>query len=216
MSEHVPADRALSIAALDEGDTEKVLARSHAAACSDCERLIREGERMVSLLERSEPPVTVTAELSERVRRAVFAPAPAVAPARAAEPTPAAEPPHARWQPWTWAAGAALSALLIWLDVRPGELAHAGNGIGCLLFENGYALATCAGAALWARTRGRQIDPWTGSVVGLAGALVGQLFLRTHCQAAHAALHLLTFHLVGVALGTALGALSVPLLTRPR
>jgi hypothetical protein len=204
MSEHVPADRALSIAALEEGDTEKVLARSHAAACSDCERLLREGERMVSLLERSEPPVTVTAELTERVRRAVFAPA------------PAAEPAHARWQPWTWVAGAALSALLIWLDVRPGERAQAGDGIGCLLFENGYALATCAGAVLWARTRGRQIDPWTGSVVGLGGALVGQLFLRTQCEAAHAALHLLSFHLVGVAIGTALGALSVPLLTRSR
>jgi len=204
MSEHVPADRALSIAALEEGDTEKALARSHAAACSDCERLIREGERMVSLLEQSEPPVTVTADLTERVRRAVFAPA------------PAAEPARGRWQPLTWVAGAALSALLIWLDVRPGEVAHAGGGIGCLLFENGYALATCAGAAFWARTRGRQIDPWTGSVVGLAGALVGQLFLRTHCQAAHAALHLLTFHLVGVAIGTALGALSVPFFTRAR
>lgn len=204
MTDHVPADRMLMLAALEDSDPEKLQARSHAEACSDCERLFREGERMVSLLEQSETPVTVSTELTARVRRAVF------------ESAPATERSAKRWQPLIWLAGASLSALLIWFDVHPGEGLTIGNGIDCLLFENGYALATCAGAAIWARSRGRQIDPWTGSVVGLAGALVGQFVLRTHCEAAHAALHLLSFHLIGVAIGTALGALSVPLLTRAR
>jgi hypothetical protein len=204
VTDHVSAERVLLIAALAETDPEKLQARSHATACTDCERLIRDGERMVALLDRSQPPVLVSTELADRVRRAVFASAPAT------------EGAHKRWQPLTWLAGAALSALLIWLDGRPGGSLAGSGGVHCVLLENGYALASCAGAAIWARTRRQQIDPWTGSVVGMAGALLGQFLLRTQCEAAHVALHVLVFHLLGVALGTALGAVSVPLLTRVR
>ena len=64
-----------------------------------------------------------------------------------------------------------------------------------------------SGCANWRdRQRGQKLGPLRASVVAVTGALAGQAVLRMHCEAPGAALHLLAFHLVGVALATALGA----------
>jgi len=44
---------------------------------------------------------------------------------------------------------------------------------------------------------------------------VGQTLLRVRCEAHDAALHLLAFHLLGVVIATALGALAGKFLARP-
>jgi hypothetical protein len=54
------------------------------------------------------------------------------------------------------------------------------------------------------------------SVLAMSGALLGQVLLRTRCEAADAALHLLVFHGLGVVLASALGALAGRLVSRAR
>jgi hypothetical protein len=202
VTQHMSTKRAVFLASLAESEPAKRKARAHAAVCASCAKLLQESEQLLALIDHSaQPMLAVDTQLAERVRHAVFGAAPA---------------PRRRW-PWlAWLSGGALSALMIWLDVRPNAALGPGTGLDCMLWENGFALATCVAGAIWARTRERAIDPWTGSVVGMSGALLGQLFLRTHCEAAHAGLHLLTFHLLGVLIGTSLGALVAPALTRAR
>jgi hypothetical protein len=207
MTEHVTHKRALYLAALPESEPAKQRAREHAASCTSCARLLQEGGQLLSLIDRSAPPPAVDAQLAARVKQAVFG-----------QPQPAQLAEPARWLRlrWAWLAGGVLSALMIGLDARPHASLATQSGLDCVLFENAYAVATCVAAAIWARTRRQAIDPWTGSAIGMSGALVGQWLLRTHCSAAHAALHLFAFHLLGVLIGTALGALATPALTRRR
>lgn len=207
MTEHVTHKRALYLAALPETEPAKQRAREHAASCASCARLLQESGQLLSLIDRSAQPAAVDTQLTARVKQAVFG---------QPQPVKLPEPARQLGLRWAWLAGGVLSALMIWFDVQPHAAPASQSGLHCVLFENAYAGATCVAAAIWARTRKRAIDPWTGAVIGMSGALVGQWLLRTHCNAAHAALHLFAFHLLGVLIGTALGALATPALTRRR
>lgn len=203
MTEHVSHKRALYVVALAESDPVRREAYAHAATCVSCTRTLRESSELLELIDRSARPMVVDAQLTARVKQAVFG-----------------KVPHAQPSlPWPRAMflllGAALSAAIAWLDTKPGPLGSE-QGLHCVMFENAYALAACAATALWARTRKRAVDPWTGSLVGMSGALLGQLLLRTRCDSAHAVVHLFAFHVLGVLIGTALGALATPAITRRR
>ncbi|HTU57639.1 MAG TPA: NrsF family protein, partial [Polyangiales bacterium] len=179
-------------------------AYAHATTCASCARTLRESSELLDLIDRSASPMVVNQQLTARVKQAVFGEV------LHTQPT----------VPWLRALllllGAALSAVMAWLDTKPGPWFGSEQGLHCVLFENGYALSACAATAVWARSQKRAVDPWTGSLVGMAGALLGQVLLRTHCDSAHAALHLFAAHVLGVLIGTALGALATPALTRPR
>jgi len=208
MTEHVSHKRALFVVALAESDPVRRRAHAHAQTCGPCADVLRESAELLELIDRSALPMTVDAQLTARVKQAVFGEAQRTQPASLA----ALRFPR----PLLLCLGGALSALMAWLDARPGPWFGAQTGLHCVLLENAYALAACVACAVWARTRERAIDPWTGSIVGMAGALLGQLILRTRCDSAHAALHLLAFHVLGVLIGTALGALATPAITRRR
>jgi hypothetical protein len=201
MTGHVSNKRALFVVSLPESDPHRRKAYAHAQTCQACARVLQESAQLLELIDRSNTPVTVDEQLAARVKHAVLGVAPAA---------------QRRWPRAFWVLGAALSGLIAWLDARPGPSFGSEGGLDCMLFENAYALAACGVCAVWAHTRKRAIDPWTGALVGMSGALLGQLLLRTHCDSAHAALHLFAFHVLGVLVGSGLGALATPAFTRVR
>jgi hypothetical protein len=224
MTDHVSTQRALYLTALAPDDPEQVALRAHGEQCADCRRHVLEAELLLHLLDASEPAFTPSPELRQRVKTAVFgdarrAPAPAgsARSAAAAGLWPGlARLLAARWAPLHLLLSVAASVCLVWLDARPEGALHAALGAHCALFESGYALAGLLLGAVWARSRRRAIDASQGAVAGMLGALFGQLLLRTHCDASHALPHLLAFHLLGVLIGSALGALGARGIARMR
>jgi|GEM_PF-5188687 len=204
MTEHVSHKRALYVVALAESDPVRRTAYAHAETCVHCARTLRESSELLELIDYSAQPVAVNEQLTARVKLAVFGEV------LHAEPS-------LRWPRVMFLLlGAALSAVMAWVDAQPGPWFGSDLGVHCVLFENAYALGACVATAVWARTRKRAVDPWTGSLVGMSGAVLGQILLRTHCDSAHATLHLFAFHVLGVLIGTALGALATPAFTRQR
>jgi hypothetical protein len=200
VAEHIDAESALFLVALDDSDPEKRAALTHAVECASCLRLIQESQAMLQLIDREPALVEVNAALETRVRAAVF------------------ESPRdrrvGRLEYLAWLAGALVSGLMIWLDAKPGEPLYAELGLRCMRFELGFALVALGAGVLWTRSSGREFGPLRASVVAMTGALTGQALLRIRCEAHDAALHLLAFHLVGVVLATMLGAVAGRLLAK--
>jgi integral membrane sensor domain MASE1 len=91
----------------------------------------------------------------------------------------------------------------------PALVAHHGaiesaTGVQCIMHELVNAAVPLVALALWRRTEGLS----RAGVVGLAaaGALAGDAALHVSCSAADSVLHLLVFHVGGVALAAALAA----------
>jgi hypothetical protein len=199
-TEHIDAESALFLVALDDSDPDKRAALTHAADCASCLRLIRESQAMLQLIDREPALVEVDAALERRVRAAVF--------------DGERARPAGRLEYVAWLAGALVSGLMIWLDAKPGQPLYAELGLRCMRFELGFALVALAGGVLWTRSSARELGPLRASVVAMTGALAGQAVLRIRCEAHDAALHLLAFHLVGVVIATVLGAVAGRLLAK--
>jgi hypothetical protein len=112
---------------------------------------------------------------------------------------------------WGLVAGAVATLLLFWQQLGaavPAELqtAQPGVGWGCAGFELGLAGSAFAIGVLWARRAARELGPLQASLVAMSGALVGQWLLESRCEAEQTALHLLVFHVAGVAVAALLGA----------
>jgi hypothetical protein len=196
MSGHIARERALFIAALAPRDPERLAAERHAQVCEACDALLREGTGMLQLLDRANEAAAVESALEARITAAVFA-------------GESSRRARLRWEQAAWVLGALLSALMIALDGRAGRPLEPALGLHCLRFEQAFALLSFGGTVVWMRVRGRRarLGALRGSVVAMTGALVGQVLLRTRCEAADAALHLLLFHGLGVLVAGLLGGL---------
>jgi hypothetical protein len=196
VAEHIAAERALFVMALDDRDPEKLDALAHAAECAACQRVLRESTAMLQLIDQSDraAPAVIDAALEARVRAAVFTSQP--------------DRLWLRLQHLAWLLGALASGLLIWHDGKPDRPLYASLGVRCALMEQGFALVSFGVAMLWTRRAASEHGPLRASVAAMTGALVGQAFLRIDCAAADAALHLLLFHGLGVVVATVLGGLA--------
>ena len=203
VAEHIAAEQALFLIALEDDDPEKVAALSHAAGCADCSRLLRESRAMFQLLDAETGLEPISVQLAARVHAAVFAPQPAVG--------------FARLERIVWVILGAISGLLIWHDGKAGLPLEPMVGLHCLRYELGFAAGAFAAGVIATRVSGaRALGPLRSSVLAMSGALVGQVLLRTRCEAADAAVHLLVFHGLGVVLASALGAIGGRLVSRTR
>jgi hypothetical protein len=192
---HIDEERALFLVALDDDDEDKRAAFAHAESCLACATLLRESTAMLRMIDEefSQPMAAVDPALAARVRAAVFAPAPA----------------RFHFERLAWLLGAIASGLLILLDGRTGEPLAPLLGLHCLRFELLFgAGAFAAGIAVTRLRAARGFGPLQGSVLAMTGALVGQILLRTRCEAHDAALHLLVFHGLGIVLASVLGGLA--------
>ena len=238
--DHIAAEQALFLVALDDSDPERQRALAHAVNCSACRKLWQQNEAMLALLDREPASVEIEPALAARIEVTVLgkavtspvaldAPAALALEARAAaepssrEPSPRQAPGqvasargHASWQYIAWLAGAVCSAWLVWLQADAVAEAglYADIGMRCLRMELGFALIAFGAGVLWTRGALRRFGPLQASVVAMSGALVGQLVLRVRCEAPDAALHLLVFHLLGVVIATVLGGAAGRLLSR--
>ena len=202
MSAHIADEQALFLVSLDEDDPEKRAALSHAAECEACAKLLRESEAMLRMLDAEASIEPISMQLEARVHAAVFAPA---------RPTWIA-----RVEVFAWWALATLSGVLIWHDGQPDRPLEPMVGMHCMRFELLFAAAAFTTGVVIARLRGtRSLGALRGSVLAMSGALLGQVLLRTRCEAPDAALHLLVFNGLGVLLASALGSVAGRWLSRP-
>lgn len=199
MTEHVRPEHSLALMALPESDPERRSAESHAANCPACRVLLSEGELMLGWIDDSLKVAPVEAALRNKIKRGF------------SEPQARAESPVARFLLW---AGVALSFLFALLDGHPGELEPA-LGLKCMLLENLYAVAPFGVAAGLALRGIIEPRPLNLAVVSMAGAVVGQAVLHFRCESV-ATLHLLAFHVTGVALAAWLGYAASARLLRSR
>jgi hypothetical protein len=198
---HIDEERALFLVALDDDDAEKRAAFEHAATCAACTTLLRESTAMMRMIDEELPRLSTAVDpaLASRVRAAVLAPA----------------APRFHFERLAWVLGAIVSGLLILLDGHADEPLAPLLGLHCLRFELLFgAGAFAAGVAVTRLRAARGFGPLEGSVLAMTGALVGQILLRTRCEAHDAALHLLVFHGLGVVLATALGGVAGRLIQR--
>ena len=201
MSEHIPADLALILAALEENDPERREALAHAADCPMCARVLSDGEAMLKLIDAQTAEAQIDPRLKARRLDAV-----AQAPQEA----------HGvRWEHIGLMLGAVLSAWLAWFDGHARAGLYPARGHYCVLWELLGATLPLVSAGVWATRAWLRPDPWRLALVAMSGGLAGQLFLRWRCPTHDAGLHLLVYHTTGVLLAALLGLLAGQLRRRP-
>jgi len=185
-NEHIRAELALLVAALDEDDPTRCAVLEHAAHCPRCHALLAEGEALLELLDGYEHESPVDPRLKARVLASV-----AQVPQRRRS---------IRWEHLLLAQGAALSAWLAWFDGHHARVGlYPARGHFCVLWELlGVALAFGATALIQRKCLWR--TPTRLALVAMSGALLGQLWLRARCPTHDAALHVLVFHVSAVIL----------------
>jgi hypothetical protein len=189
MSEHVSAELALILVALDPDDPERVAALAHAAACPACSQVLRDGEAMLKLLDEQSANAEIDPRLRDRILDAVTQ-----------------EPQHsAHWEHVGLMLVAVLSAWLAWFDGHARTGLYPARGFYCMLWEVlGAALFLISGQ-LWAVRNGVRLESAQVALVAMAGGLLGQSFLRWNCPTHDAGLHLLAYHVTGVMLTACIG-----------
>jgi hypothetical protein len=199
VTEHIEQEQAIALMALPEHDAQRRRALSHAAGCEHCRGLLAEGAQQLLLIEESAPLPVVSRALKERVTAAVW------------------QPPDARWsRPLRWLLSI-IGLISLALVLRDGHLEQplsAELGLHCLGYELGLGLAPLPVAALVLRLRRVHVAPLPLVALTTSFAFVGQLLLRTRCEASGAGLHLLAFHFGGIVLAGLLAAATGHLLTR--
>jgi predicted anti-sigma-YlaC factor YlaD len=189
----------MSLAALSGEDAERRAAEAHIATCDACRALWRESAELLVMLDSAARPEPISDALLQRVQAAVSS----------AQPEP--QPWYERLLPWGFVIGALASLGLFWVQLGasvPAELQGKVHGVGwgCLRFELGLAAVAFGFGVVWAHRLARELGPLHASLAAMSGALVGQWLLESRCEADQTALHLLLFHVAGVALAAALGA----------
>lgn len=81
----------------------------------------------------------------------------------------------------------------------------AGHTVGCLQVELVVAALPLMAVLAFSRSAGRRLGALQSAATGAAGALAGQGVLLTTCAADESALHVLAFHVAGVALASVIG-----------
>jgi hypothetical protein len=199
MNEHISADLALILAALDADDPERVAAHAHAAQCPQCARLLDEGAAMLALIDAQAAELAIDPRLKNRILDAV------------------AELPQAhhgvRAEHIGLMLGATLSVLLAWLDGHGRIGLFPARGHLCMMWEVLGASLAMLGARLW--TLGLRpgrlqatVEPLRVALIAMAGGLGAQLFLHWRCPTSDAGLHLVVFHATGVMATALLGLLA--------
>ena len=228
---------AAGLAALSRSDPERREAEAHAVGCPDCATALHRGDRLMQLLALGEAPApspealrraaaSVLAELVPlppygRLIVPVFVAAAAVVVVFTGHER-SAEPAH-----WTAAVLAAAVAVCVGAGFWRGRYAAAAAIVAsaafALLVARGGGLeprlgAICSAvelaaaaapllAALFLLHRGAPLGPGELAAAAAAGALAGQAGLHLTCEAGPATPHLLAFHVVGVLVAAAIGAL---------
>jgi hypothetical protein len=159
--------------------------------------LWQESLQLLALLDRdAEATSPVSDELLSRVQTAV---------SRA----PIAKPWFMRLSTWLIPALALCSLGLFWAHLgatpEPEAVPRPHHGWGCLRVELGLGVAAFAFGVLGARAMARQLGTAGSALAAMSGALVGQRLLGSLCRAEQTAVHLLLFHVAGVALAALLG-----------
>jgi hypothetical protein len=229
---------AAGLAALPPGDPEREAASAHARGCPGCAAALREGERLVALLDALPPEPAPSAAALRRAaapvlaelpsRRAGFA-LPAAAVLTAAVIALSARG-HSR-EPADWIAAAVLalaaggSAALIHRGWIIAALAGAASlaaalllgapgaldlseGLRCAATELAAAALPLVAALALARHGGVAPGPAPLAAAAASGALAGQAALEVACHAGHASPHLLAFHVGAVLAAAAIGAIA--------
>jgi hypothetical protein len=197
MNEHISADLALILAALDADDPERMAAHEHAASCPECARLLSEGAAMLELIDAQTADFAIDPRLKHRIMDAV---------AKLPQAHRGVRAEHVGLM-----LGALLSVLFAWLD------GHGHGRIGlfparghlCVMWEVLGAALAMLGARLW--TLGRpefSPEPLRVALIAMAGGMGAQLFLHFRCPTSDAGLHLIAFHATGVMLTALLGLLT--------
>lgn len=200
MDEHLDESSAMFLVALSGDDAERRAAEAHVATCGQCRAVWQESQQLLVMLDSAAQPDPVSPALLQRVHAAV------------SNAQVEQRPWYARRGAWGFLAGAVASLLLFWSQLGaavPAELQAQGQpGVGwdCTGFELGLAASAFALGVLWARRAAREFGPMQASLIAMSGALVGQWLLESRCEAEQTALHLLVFHVAGVALAALLGA----------
>lgn len=190
MSQHVPPDLALIVAALDQHDPERRAAWEHAAACEPCRRVLEQGEAVLELIDAQAPHEFIDPALKQRILNSV-------------EKLPPRRKP-VLWQPFAIAIAALVSIAFAFLDGEHAGL-HASQGWKCIFWEVMFALAPLAITAQVAISMRKPNASWILAFAGVAGGLVGQLYLRARCPLHDVNPHLLVFHCAGVLTAAAVG-----------
>lgn len=202
MSEHGPTDhldesRAMYLAALRADDPERRAALAHSEQCAACHALWQESLQLLALLDREAdalPPASD--ELLSRVQAAV-------------SHAPELKPWFMRLSTWLIPAFALCSLALFWAHLgvtpEPEAVPRPHHGWGCLRVELGLGVAAFALGVFGARAMARQLGTAGSALAAMSGALVGQWLLGSVCRAEQTAVHLLLFHVAGVALAALLG-----------
>jgi hypothetical protein len=192
MNEHISADLALILAALDADDAGRIAAQTHAASCPQCARLLSEGADMLQWIDAQSADLEIDPRLKNRILDAV------------------AELPQTqrgvRGEHIGLMVGATLSVLVAWLDGHGRMGLFPARGHLCVLWEVLGASLAMLGARLW--TLGRReisVEPLRVALIAMAGGIGAQLFLHWRCPTSHAGLHLVVFHATGVLLVALLG-----------
>lgn len=191
MTEHLDEEAVLSLAALAPDDPEQLAARTHAATCPRCATLLQQADAMLRLLDQADVPEPIAPELALRIKHKVLAP---------------------RSSPWArvWIALCALASLTLALvDGHGAGALELAVGVRCTFYELAFATPPLLMAV--ASARGMLSGFGTGQLAALTmtGGLLGQVLLRTRCEAAHATVHLMLFH-VAVVLGVGVLAAATP------
>lgn len=200
MDEHLDESSLLCLAALPADDAQRRAALAHCARCERCAALWQQQLSLLALLDTQAEPPAVSEMLLRRTQAAV---------AHAQE-----HRLQQRRRAWGWLAGAILSLLMLWEELEPGHALSPRIGLHCVGFELAFAAAAFAAGWLWSRAAARALGPATASLVAMTGALIGQALLSLRCPAEHTALHLLAFHVAGVAVATLAGGLAGSLAQR--
>jgi hypothetical protein len=211
-NEHVDESRAMYLVALRADDPERRAAVVHTEHCAACGALWQESLQLLTLLDREGEDThalhthALSDELVQRVQTAV------------SRAQASSKPLFMRVSTWLFAAFALCSLGLFWSRLgeapRP-EVVPAlhDDGWGCLRFELGFGVAAFVLGLFGARIVARELGVAGSALAAMSGALVGQWLLGSRCESEQTALHLLLFHVSGVALAAVLGALAGELKT---
>lgn len=226
---------AAGLAALPPRDPARVRAWAHSAGCPRCAAALREGERLVAMLEAF-PPKRVPAGDLRRAAAPVLAELPPVRPRvllpaatflAAVVVAACARAPSGATRDWAAAvalagvavalaflaerglaaaAGAIAAALAFALSGGVGPLDLA-EGVKCVATELAAAAVPLLAAVALSR-RGAAGGVGVLAAAAAAGALAGMAALEIGCHAVGAHTHLLVFHAGGVLAAAGLGALA--------
>jgi len=238
VSDHFASEAGL-IASLPVDDPERQAAVRHAENCSSCRRALAESLELMRLLDTAreveELPLgtlestarAIEAELRSEARRKMLWPGALVLAAFVLEVSISR---HLRTDPRAIGEALVVAAVAVlvggWnrsglarvivslsasaafaLAMGSVPLLAPGLGVKCM------ALELVAAAIPWVgfrRVTGVGGTKWEGAAVAAAGALAGHAALHLSCRVPNASAHLLVFHVGGVVLAAALGALLTP------